>query len=230
MGYEKQASQMKHVNYGFVYISRATAEKLGMDTSDDKKFYEMSGRKGWGVKIDDFIDFVDKELQEKYGEFEYAREVRNGAIKIQMLKTNTFQDLVFDLDEALDTKGYSGPYMQYAYVRSHSVSAKSGDIDLLNNQNLTSTYTPNPDESALLRWLCRFPEVVQKSAVEFAPNLLSDFLFELAKRYNSFYNNVSILKTVEPDAKAFRLQLNAAVGIVIKNGLNILGISSPEKM
>jgi len=230
LGYEEQASQMKHVNYGFVYISRATAEKLGMGTSDDKKFYEMSGRKGWGVKIDDFIDFVDKELHEKYGDFEYAREVRNGAIKIQMLKTNTFQDLVFDLDEALDTKGYSGPYMQYAYVRSHSVSAKSGGTDLPDKQNLIDSYAPNSDEEALLRWLCRFPEIVQKSALEFAPNLLSDFLFELAKRYNSFYNNVNILKTVEPDAKAFRLQLNSAVGIVLKNGLNILGISSPEKM
>jgi arginyl-tRNA synthetase len=230
LGYESQASQMKHINYGFVYISRATAEKLGMDTSDGKKFYEMSGRKGWGVKIDDFIDFVDKELHEKYGDFEYAREVRNGAIKVQMLKTNTFQDLVFDLDEALDTKGYSGPYMQYAYVRSHSVSAKSDDTALLQNKNLIDTYIPNSDEGALLRWLCRFPEIVQKSAEEFAPNLLSDFLFELAKRYNSFYNNVNILKTVETDAKAFRLQLNAAVGIVIKNGLNILGISSPEKM
>jgi len=230
LGYEKQANQMKHVNYGFVYISRTTAEKLGMDISDGKKFYEMSGRKGWGVKIDDFIDFVDKELHEKHGDFEFSKDVRNGAIKVQMLKTNTFQDLIFDLDEALDTKGYSGPYMQYAYVRTRSVGAKAGNIDYSGNVFSQTSYAPNEEESALARWLCRFPEIVIKSALEFAPNLLSDYLFELSKRYNTFYNNVNIIKTADTDTRLYRLNLNEAVGIVLKNGLKLMGIKAPDRM
>lgn len=230
LGYEQQASRMRHVNYGFVYISRATAERLGMNTSDGKKFYEMSGRKGWGVKIDDFIDLVDKELRDKFGEFEYARAVRNGAIKIQMLKTNTFQDLIFDLDEALDTKGYSGPYMQYAYVRTRSVSAKASDVSLSVGVLSDNSYDPCLEEIAVAQWLYRFPEIVEKSALEFAPNLLSDYLFELSKRYNTFYNKVPILKAEETSAKNYRLCLNNAVGIVLKNGLNLLGIESPERM
>jgi arginyl-tRNA synthetase len=230
LGYEKQATQMKHINYGFVYISRATAEKLGMDTTDGKKFYEMSGRKGWGVKIDDFIEIVDTQLKEKYGDFEYSRDVRNGAIKVQMLKTNTFQDLVFDLDEALDTKGYSGPYMQYAYVRTRSVGAKAGETTLTERAFTHTSYTPISEEYALAKWLCRFPEVISKAALEFAPNLLSDYLFELAKRYNTFYNNINILKTVDSDAKQYRLNLNESVGIVLKNGLKLMGITAPERM
>ncbi len=230
LGYETQADNMKHINYGFVFVSKSTALHLGIKVEEDKKFYEMSGRKGWGVKIDDFIELVDKKLQEKYGEFEYSTDVRNAAIKLQMLKTNTFQDLIFDLDDAIDPKGYSGPYMQYVYVRTNSLTQKSQELlsDLMTIS--VAEYSPTESEMAVLRWLYRFPEVVEKSATDFAPNTLADYLFELSKRYNTFYNSENILKTQDLSAKKFRLLLNSSVGVVIKNGLNLLGINTPQKM
>lgn len=229
LGFEKQAANMRHINYGFVYISKSTAEKLGMDTSDGKKFYGMSGRKGWGIKIDDLIDMIDTQLKNNFGDFEYLKAVRNGAIKIQMLKQNTYQDLIFDIDDALDTKGYSGPYMQYAYVRTRSIEAKSGiTTDFKMDEDIS--HKPSESEYALLRWLYRFPEIIELSATEFAPNLLSDYLFELSRRYNVFYNSEGILNEPDASVKSFRLGLNKAVGIVLKRGLFLLGIEAPEKM
>jgi arginyl-tRNA synthetase len=229
LGFDNQAQHMKHVNYGYVYLSRGTAAKLGIDVSDGKKFYEMKGRKGWGVKIDDFIDLIDAELKEKYGDFEYISAVRNAAIKLQILKINTFQDLVFDLDDALDLKGYSGPYLQYTFVRTNSLLKKSA-VDIASLNKDYSNYATGEYETNLLRWLYRFPEIVKKSADEFAPNMLSDYLFDVCRRYNAFYNNDAILTAATPEAKDFRLLLTYVVGIVLKKGLWILGIDSPEKM
>jgi len=229
LGFEAQASKMKHVNYGFVFLSRETAEMLGIDITDGKKFYAMSGRKGWGVKIDDLIEMTDEKLINTYGNFESVREVRNGAIKFQMLKLNTYQDLIFDLNEALDLKGYSGPYIQYAYVRANSVLQKASDENLT-TLPLEGILPLQSKEMDLLRFIYRYPEVVQNAAENFSPNLLCDFLFELAKKFNVFYNDLPILNASSAAQKKYRLFLCQSVKDVIKDGLWLLGIGVPERM
>jgi arginyl-tRNA synthetase len=228
LGYHEHASNMTHVNYGFVYLSPKTAQALGIDVSDGKDKYGMSGRKGWGVKIDDFINMLDAKLKAEYGDFGAIRDVRNGAIKFEMLKYNTFQDLVFDLEGALSLKGFSGPYIQYTHARANSVLEKA-------------LYSPSsiigevPDEIKeveiqLLRTIYLFGETVQRSAVEFAPNILCNYLFELSQVYNNFYNGVSILNAETPELKEFRLLITYCVKQVLRNGLHLLGIDAPNKM
>jgi arginyl-tRNA synthetase len=230
LGFTKESENMKHVNYGFVFLSKDTARLLGMDVADDKDFYAMKGRRGWGIKIDDLIKMVDGRLSDEYGNFEYLTTVRTGAIKFQMLKPNTFQDIVFDLNEALDIKGYSGPYIQYAYVRANSVLAKSG----ITPAELAEVQPDLPElserETDLLRTIYKYPEIVQKAAYNFSPNAMCDFLFELSKSFNAFYNDIHILGEENHDKKLFRLSLCAATRQVVVNGLYLLGIDVPEKM
>lgn len=235
LGFKMQAQRMKHINYGFVFLSKSTAEKLGIDVSDNRKFYAMSGRKGWGIKIDDLIAMVDSKLKEDHGDFQAVEAVRNAAIKFQMLKLNTFQDLIFDLDEALDLKGFSGPYIQYAYVRANSIISKANAAGIsMDTIEKTPAYDSSLNlesaEEMLLRHLYKFPEVLEESAKSFAPNLMCNFLFELAKRFNTLYNDLPILSNSNEKIKLARLSLCNSVKIVLQQGLFVLGIDAPEKM
>jgi len=86
------------------------------------------------------------------------------------------------------------------------------------------------EELDVLRWLYRFPEVVQEAGEKFSPNLVCNFVFELAQRYNHFYNTHSVLQAESDEQKQFRLVLTYATARVIKNALNLLGIKAPERM
>lgn len=229
LGYEAQASNMVHVNYGFVYLSPGTAKKLGIDISDNKDRYGMSGRKGWGIKVDDFIDMVDSHLTTVYGEFAALREVRNGAIKFELLKYNTFQDLVFDLDAALSIKGFSGPYVQYTYARACSILSKN-DLDLELSTKKVWQYICNDTELEVLKYLIKFPDIINLSASEYAPNILCNYLFDLSQKYNAFYNAYVILDASNKETSSFRVALTEAVSYVLKRGLFLLGINAPTHM
>jgi len=124
-------------------------------------------------------------------------------------------------------EGDSGPYLQYTYARCQSVLAKVEGVKIE-----TINFHPHlkDEEIALLRTLYKFPEVVQEAGEKMAPNLICNFLFDLAQKYNFFYNKLSILKADNVNSVNFRLFLTSAVSQVIKNGLNLLGIEAPEKM
>lgn len=198
LGYTSEAENMTHVNYGFVYLSPKTAEKMGIDTSDGKTQYAMSGRKGWGIKVDDLIEMVDSKLRAEYGDFKNVNDVRNGAIKFEMLRYNTFQDIVFDLDAALSLNGFSGPYIQYTHARTFSILEK-GAFQEIDFYSLPTSL--HEREVAVLAQLAKFSSVVLEAAYEFAPNNLCNYLFELAQKYNTFYNELPILSSPQEEKK-----------------------------
>jgi len=125
LGFTKEAEHYHHVNYGFVYLSRGTAEQLGMPIEDGATQVKISGRKGTTISIQQFLERMENSIREKHGDSETIAAVRNGAIKFELLKYNTYQDIVFDLDAAVDIHGFSGPYVQYAATRAKSVLAKA---------------------------------------------------------------------------------------------------------
>jgi len=94
LGYSTQANNLIHVNYGHVYLSKSTALSLGYDIPEGEDRIAMSGRKGLGVKIDDFVSMVDSRLRQDHGDFPNLTHVRNSAIKFDMLRYDTFQDVV----------------------------------------------------------------------------------------------------------------------------------------
>ena len=173
---------------------------------------KMSTRKGNTIWLEDVLEEAKKRAS--------AKEVGIGALKWNDLKRNSQQDIVFDWEDVLNMQGNSGPYMQYTYARTQSVLGKKKASEF--NQVILEK-----EEEEILRMLDQFVGVVSEAAEKFAPNILCLYLFELAQKYNLFYQKYKI---IDSDKEDFRLNLTDAVGQVIKNGLKLLGISAPEKM
>jgi len=146
-----------------------------------------------------------------------------GAVKWAMLKFSRESNIAFSIDESVQIEGNSGPYMQYTYARIHSVLAKSSITDFEAN----SVKNLGVEELALTRLICQFEDVIFSAAHTFSPNLLTNYLFELAKVFNLFYEKEKIIGGADQEK---RLALTAATGEVLKKGLYLLGISSPEKI
>ncbi|OGG07736.1 arginine--tRNA ligase [Candidatus Gottesmanbacteria bacterium RIFCSPHIGHO2_01_FULL_42_12] len=206
------------------YIGREHHLSMGMVQLVGKK---MSSRTGILITVDGLIDDVKNLLPNK-GTPEAVEPVAIGAVKYSVLKTDPLLNAMFDLEKSVSLDGDSGPYLQYTYARSCSVIAKSNAT----KRSLKDRHAPlamTPEEIKLLRYLYRFPEVVEQAAKQYAPNVLCTYLFELAKRFNNFYNNCQIISD-DKNLTANRLLLTASVSQIIANGLNLLGIEALEKM
>jgi len=156
-----------------------------------------------------------------------SRAVGIGAVKYNDLSQHYSTDIVFDWERMLSLEGNSAPYLQYTYARAKSVLRKSGEKQLrITNGELRIT----GEELPLLRFLYRFPEVAEDAVAVNSPNLVCNFLFELAQRFNTFYARVPIMRAGGLEVRDLRLGLTAATAQVIKNGLTLLGIETPERL
>ncbi len=190
---------------------------------------KMSSRSGEVVLGEWLLNEVKSKLKETYQMTEETAElVSVGAVKYSFLKVGLLREISFDIDESISLEGNSGPYLQYVNARIKSVLAKSS-TSLGSGKIKVSKDLINAEEMSLLRGLHRFPEVVQEAAGSYAPNLICSYLFDLAQKFNLFYQKHPILKANDSQ-RDFRLGLTAAVGQVVENGLRLLGIAAPEKM
>lgn len=235
--YEVGADQTLHFRQLFW-----AAELLGWGNRDDYvhvrhglmrlKTGRMRTRKGEIVFLEDVlkqaIEKSKKKIEEKNPNLKdknkIAKIIGIGAIKYNDLSSHPSTDIIFNWDKILNLEGNSGPYLQYAYIRAKSIIEKSGEKIKFKKGKLKEE-----KEIQLLRKLQKFPDVVEKAAENYSPNLICNYLFELSKIFNSFYELVPVLKA-EDDLKKMRLALIEATAQVIKNGLNLLGISAPSKM
>src|SRR3989338_413412 len=180
---------------------------------------KMSTRKGNVIWLEEFLDEAEKKVT--------AKEIAIDALKWNDLKGSAKRDIVFDWDEILNMEGNSGPYLQYTYARCRSVIAKSNSqIDPERSRRAPDLTDP---EGLVLRTLYRFDEVVTQAAEELSPSLVANFLYDLAQRYNNFYNVETILKA-PVGKKEFRLWLTHATAEILKKGLYLLGIEVPSRM
>ena len=194
---------------------------------------KMSSRTGNVITVEWLLDEVKQRVLKimKDGPTSHkatqdtAEIVGQGAVKYALLKSSIGQDIIFDFDKSVSLEGNSGPYLQYTYARAKSVLRKSGNAPSDPPLKLRGGRGElNTEELAILRWLYRFPEVVAEAGKRYEPSQICTYLYDLAQRFNTFYNKHAIL------GSQFRLALTAAVGQVVKNGLWLLGIKSPEKM
>jgi arginyl-tRNA synthetase len=146
-----------------------------------------------------------------------------GAIKYFDLMHSVQSNVVFEWDKIMNMEGNSGPYLQYTIARTNSVLAKksASQGEALQAANLSN------EELLVLRALVRFAEVIESAAKSYSPNLLCNYLYDLAQKYNAFYNKDKI---IGGENEEFRLALTVGTGRVLKNGLKILGIETPERM
>ena len=200
---------------------------------------KMATRRGDVVKADEILDELQSRalkiikaakrgLADQLGKKEIegiTEKVALGAIKYSLLKYARGTTIFFDFNESLALQGNSGPYLQYTYARTQSVLLKAQSSKLkaqkLEGLNLSL------EEKVLLRTIYRFPEVICEAAESFSPNLLCNFLFDLAQKFNLFYDRRKIIGS---STQEFRLLMTASVGQVLKNGLTLLGIEPLARM
>lgn len=201
---------------------------------------KMSTRKGNIILMEELLDEAEdrtyKIVCEKNPDLaeakkrEVARQVGIGAVKYAILAQNRLTDIIFTWDKILSLEGNSAPYLQYVYARGRSILRKfHASAEQANIKTGSKYILKEPQELAVARLLPKFPEVVALAAEEFKPNLIANYLFELASRFNGFYAGLPVLKA-EKDVAEARLKLVSAVTVVLKNGLGLFGIESPEEM
>jgi len=172
------------------------------------------------------FEIIEKSDIPKSDREELAEKIAVGATKYSFLKSSIGQDIIFDFEKSLSLDGNSGPYLQYTYARTQSVLRKA-EQGKLKPEDLKDDQKMETEELLLLRSFIRFSEVIESAAKNYSPNILCEFLFDLAQKYNTFYNKHKIIGS---ENEQFRLAINSAAGQVLKNGLNILGIQAPERM
>ncbi len=217
MGFEN-AKNCLHLQYDFVELPDGA----------------MSSRKGNIIPLQSLIENMVKLIKEQYlaryitewsaEEIEKtAQIVAKGAIKYGMTRIDPSKKIVFDMQEWLKLDGESGPYIQYAYARINSMLNKLGTpksqdllIDTPQEQNLVAEFT-------------KFHHVVKDSVEQYRPSILTSYLYDLSRAYNSFYAECPVGSAEEP-LRSSRLQLSKATANILKQGLSLLGIEAPERM
>ena len=201
---------------------------------DGKPFKTRSGDT---VKLADLLDEAveraSKVIAEKNPDMpeaersEIAKIIGLGAVKYADLLPNRQGDYVFSWEKMLSFQGNTAPYLQNAYVRIRAIFRKAGDTSVTSHQSPV-TFT-EPAEFALVKKLAQFGEVLPSILDDYRPNLLCNYLFELANAYHSFYEACPVLKADEP-ARSSRLALSDTTARVLAKGLDLLGIGVPERM
>lgn len=184
---------------------------------------KMSTRKGNVIWLDEVL----REAIEKAGVInkETAEIVAVGALKFNDLKREAKGDINFDWDEILNLKGDSGPYLQYSYVRAKSILEKAGKEGVRPKLNSGQ----NIKVGELPKLLIRFPEIVERAGKEYAPHYLATYLIQLAGAFSTFYAQEIVVDKNDVNSP-YKVALVEAFSVVIKNGLNLLGIKVPDRM
>jgi arginyl-tRNA synthetase len=172
----------------------------------------------------EIVDEKNPDLDEA-DKLDIAQKIGIGAIKYFDLTQYRMTDYVFSWEKMLSLQGNTAPYLQNAYVRIRSIFRKAGE----SAPKIDNLILESPAEINLAKRLCQFAEVVPQVLNDFRPNILANYLFELANSFHAFYETCPVLKSEEP-ARSSRLALCDLAGRVLQRGLDLLGIKVPEKM
>lgn len=222
LGYQEIAKNYHHINYGFVHLSSNTAKSLGIDIDPSLKQVKISGRKGTVVTVEHLLDLMQQKLREQFGDFEALELLAVGAITYEMLKIDTYRDVVFDIDRALDIKGNSGTYLLYTYARSQGILRKVDTLGVFDKK-----IELEPKERGLALKITELNDVITKTHDSLSPHLLCNYLYELCQTYNSFYNDCHVLNHKRSST---RIKLVEEFAQSLKLGLSLLGMAVAEEI
>ena len=203
---------------------------------------KMKSREGTVVDADDLIAEMKRQARQtidaagKFGERteeekdEVARIVGLGALKYFLLKVDARKNMLFNPAESIDFNGNTGPFIQYTYARIRSILRKAEAEQMQVSCNFAATPEISTKEEAVVQHLSDFASVVRQSGEEFAPNVIANYCYELAKEYNQFYHDYKVLGETDENKRQFRLVLSRNVAKVLRLGMGLLGIEMPERM
>jgi arginyl-tRNA synthetase len=158
------------------------------------------------------------------------RKIGLGALKYFILKVDPRKNMTFNPIDSIDFNGNTGPFIQYTYSRIRSVIKKAEQSALKEELTALSSVKPTLKELELIKILSKFNVTVSEAAKSYSPAIIANYCYDLAKEYNQFYHDHSILADENKDIRNFRLVLSRVTSEVINSGMWLLGIEMPERM
>lgn len=216
----KWGKDLTHFSYGMVELPEGKMKSREGTVVDADDLIQQMVDSARETSADRFADMPEEEAAE------VARMVGLGALKYFLLKVDPKKNMLFNPKESIDFNGNTGPFLQYTYARIQSVIRRAGGIDM----SATPQTTPNEKESTLIQKVADFPSVVKEAGRTYSPALIANYCYDLAKEYNQFYHDYSILKEEDEAKRTFRLLLSAVVARTLKSGVSLLGMEMPERM
>ncbi|HIY15125.1 MAG TPA: arginine--tRNA ligase [Candidatus Alistipes cottocaccae] len=226
LGYAEWSDHITHLSYGMVELPEG----------------KMKSREGTVVDADDLIaDMVQtaREMSAELGKLDGCTEaeadavstmVGLGALKYFILKVDPKKTMLFDPRESIDFNGNTGPFIQYTHARICSVLRKAAESGVAVPAGIDSTVSLLPEETDLIKTLTEYPAAVKAAGDNFAPSLIGAYVYDLAKQFNGYYHDHSILREEDAAVRGMRLALAQQVARVIRRGMLLLGIEVPERM
>ncbi len=228
-------------------VLKLIAQKLGVDSADaihhlsygmvELTTGKMKSREGTVVDADDLVeemiatskrhteelgkvkDFSPEELKDLYN------TIGLGAMKFYLLRVDPKKRMIFNPEESIDFHGFTGPFVQYTYARIKSILRKEHF-----DETKPISHSLLKNEKGIIVAAEQFPAVISEAAKELDPSKVANYVFNLAKTFNSFYSELSISKAESEDKKQLRLQIAMMTANILKSGMQMLGIQMPERM
>jgi arginyl-tRNA synthetase len=224
LGYD-WATHLYHLSYGMVQLPEG----------------KMKSREGTVVDADDLVDEMvatAREMSQELGkldglseaeESEIVNTVGLGALKYFILKVDPKKNMTFNPKESIDFNGNTGPFIQYTHARIQSVLRKANEMEISIPKSISSIDLATKERD-LIRVISSFPNVVSLAAEQLSPAIIANYAYDLAKEYNQFYHDFTIIKEENENVRALRLILSREVASVIRLSMWMLGINVPERM
>lgn len=203
---------------------------------------KMKSREGTVVDADDLMkEMIDtaRETSQELGKLEgisteeadeIATMVGLGALKYFILKVDPKKNMTFNPKESIDFNGNTGPFIQYTHARIKSVLRKAEEQGISLPEKLDTSVMLSEKEENLVQMLTEFPAIVKQAGNEYNVSIIGNYVYDLAKEFNQFYHDFSILKEENTSLRDFRLVLSKNVATIIKKGMKLFGIDVPERM
>ena len=216
------ADSIYHLSYGMVELpeGKMKSREGTVVDADDLMQQMVETAKNQTLEHGKTEGFTEEQAVELYNQLSL------GALKYFILKVDPKKNMLFNPEESIDFNGNTGPFIQYTHARACSIIRKSGEIELKLEENVSF----NEKELEVIKTLHSFGAVVQQAGKTYSPALIANYVYELAKNFNTFYQDTPILKEEDVKLKNMRLCLTYFTANTIKIAMSLLGIQVPERM
>jgi arginyl-tRNA synthetase len=225
LGYE-WAKRCYHLSYGMVDLPSG----------------KMKSREGTVVDADELIAEMVEEAEKQTRELGKVEDVNSteskelftmiglGALKFFLLKVDPKKRMLFDPNESIQLQGFTGPFIQYTHARIRAIMRKAESLGIKASGDFSKLAALEPAEREIVQVLSRYESKLKDAAELYSPSIIANYIYELAKEYNQFYQSIPIFNETDTAKLSFRVALSGAVADVIKKGMHLLGIRVPERM
>ena len=226
LGYD-WAQRCYHLSYGMVDLPTG----------------KMKSREGTVVDADDLMEEMIAEAEKQTRElgklddtteaeaYQLFETIGIGALKFFLLKVDPKKRMLFDPNESIQLQGFTGPFIQYTHARIKAILRKAESLGInVDQETISKVVTLETAEREVIQVLANYENKIREAAREYSPSIIANYVYELAKEYNQFYQSIPIFNEADPGRLQMRIAMSKSVAATVKNGMRLLGINVPEKM